>query len=78
MVSRVGNERQQEKTAGRAASLHKGSSLRTQLLDGCGSLQSRCQEEFEGTLVSCKAHSRTLHKEILRYFSEMCGMDWVH
>lgn len=41
MVSRVGNERQQEKAAGRAASLHKGSSLRTQLLDHCGSLQSK-------------------------------------
>lgn len=26
------------------------------------------QEELEGTLVSCRAHSRTMHKEILRYF----------
>lgn len=40
-----------------------------------GHCRARCQEEFEGTLVSCKAPSRSMHKEILRYFSEICGMD---
>lgn len=34
MISRVKNERQQEKAAGRAASQHKGSSLRKPALDG--------------------------------------------
>lgn len=48
MVSRVGNERQQEKAAGRAASLHKGSSLSSWMAVG------HCRA---GVGESLKAHS---------------------